>query len=123
MNLYEYASSDPINKTDILGLQSSGDVGVKTGIDEIDGIKIINLHSLAKALKPLMHSGELLKIKMQRLGKEEQQGVGYLEDGTMVVVKDADEFIDSHKEVIVDKVLQTSAGRMIFASTYNSESK
>ena len=52
-------------------------------MDSIEGVQIINLHSLSNALKPLMETGELIKIKVQRFGKEPRQGVGYLDDGTI----------------------------------------
>ena len=60
---------------------------------QIDGARIINIHLLANALKPITQSGETLQIKIQRYGKEPRQGVGYLEDGTMVVVNGGAEYI------------------------------
>jgi len=86
-------------------------------IPSIEGIKIINLHSLSNALKPLMQAGESLKIKVQRFGKEPNQGVGYLEDGTMVVVNGGGDFIGECIDVQVLSVKHTSSGRMIFCNT------
>lgn len=82
----------------------------------IEGIRVINIHSLAKALKPLTQSGEYIVIKVQRYGKEARQGVGYLDDGTMVVINGGADYIG---EVIKGQVLSvkhTSSGRMIFCN-------
>lgn len=86
-------------------------------IPAVEGIKIINLHSLSNALKPLMQAGESMKIKIQRLGKEPNQGVGYLEDGTMVVVNGGGDYIGECIDVQVLSVKHTSSGRMIFCNT------
>lgn len=82
----------------------------------IDGIRIINLHMLANALKPITQAGEFLHIKIQRYGKEPRQGVGYLEDGTMVVVNGGAEFIGETIKTQVLSVKHTSSGRMIFCN-------
>lgn len=82
----------------------------------IDGIRIINLHLLANALKPITQTGEFLHIKIQRYGKEPRQGVGYLEDGTMVVVNGGAEFIGETIKTQVLSVKHTSSGRMIFCN-------
>lgn len=81
----------------------------------ISGIHILNINDLSNALKPLAVSGEEMTVKIIREGKENGQGVGYLEDGTMVVVEEANKFKGSEIDVVVTSVLQTSAGRMIFA--------
>ena len=86
-----------------------------------DGLKIINLNSLSNALKPLMEAGEHLKIKIQRYGKEPRQGVGYLDDGTMVVVNGGGDFIGDIIEVHVLSVKHTSSGRMIFCNAIDGE--
>lgn len=86
-------------------------------IATIEGVKIINLHSLSNALKPLMQAGEKLSIKIQRYGKEERQGVGYLDDGTMVVVNGGGDYIGEIIEVQVLSVKHTASGRMIFCNT------
>ncbi|MCI5052883.1 MAG: TRAM domain-containing protein [Simkaniaceae bacterium] len=87
----------------------------------IEGVKIINMHSLSNALKPLMQAGEYIKIKVQRYGKEPRQGVGYLEDGTMVVINGGGDFIGQIIEVQVLSVKHTSSGRMIFCNALESE--
>ncbi len=82
-----------------------------------EGIKIINIHSLSNALKPITQNGELLNIKIQRYGKEPRQGVGYLDDGTMVVVNGGAEYIGEIIKAQVLSVKHTSSGRMIFCNT------
>ena len=82
----------------------------------IEGIKIINIHALTNALKPLMQAGESMQIKIQRYGKEPNQGVGYLEDGTMVVVNGGGDFIGENIDVHVLSMKHTSSGRMIFCN-------
>lgn len=82
----------------------------------IEGIRIINIHMLSNALKPLTQTGEQLNIKVQRYGKEPRQGVGYLEDGTMVVVNGGAEFIGETIKAHVLSVKHTSSGRMIFCN-------
>lgn len=83
---------------------------------EIEGVKIINIHTLANLLKPLTQAGEFISIKIQRYGKEARQGVGYLEDGTMVVVNGAADFIGDTIKARVLSVKHTSSGRMIFCN-------
>lgn len=87
----------------------------------IEGIRIINLHVLSNALKPLMQAGEIIKIKIQRYGKEPRQGVGYLEDGTMVVVNGGGDFIGETIETQVLSVKHTNSGRMIFCNACDEE--
>lgn len=82
----------------------------------IEGITVVNIHALSNALKPLMEGGELIRIKIQRYGKEPRQGVGYLEDGTMVVVNGGGDFIGDTIEARVLSVKHTSSGRMIFCN-------
>ena len=80
----------------------------------IQGIKVLNINELANALKPVVFPGELMEIRLLKEGKEYNQAVGYLEDGTMVVAEDARKFIGQTVKVAVTSVLQTQAGRMIF---------
>lgn len=87
----------------------------------IEGIRIINLHSLSNALKPLMQAGEFIKIKIQRYGKEPRQGVGYLDDGTMVVVNGGGKFIGELIDAQVLSVKHTSSGRMVFCNACDEE--
>lgn len=82
----------------------------------IEGITIINIHSLSNALKPLTQTGEYINIKVQRYGKEARQGVGYLEDGTMVVVNGGAEHIGETIKAQVLSVKHTTSGRMIFCN-------
>lgn len=82
----------------------------------IEGITVVNIHALSNALKPLMEGGEVIRIKIQRYGKEPRQGVGYLEDGTMVVVNGGGDFIGETIDAHVLSVKHTSSGRMIFCN-------
>lgn len=82
----------------------------------LEGIRIVNIHMLANALKPLTQTGEYITIKIQRYGKEPRQGVGYLDDGTMVVVNGGAEFIGDSIKSQVLSVKHTSSGRMIFCN-------
>lgn len=82
----------------------------------VEGIRIINIHTLSNALKPITHSGEYINIKIQRYGKEARQGVGYLDDGTMVVINGGAEFIGETIKAQVLSVKHTSSGRMIFCN-------
>jgi len=76
---------------------------------------VLNLNSLANAVKPALLPGEDLRVKVIQPGKDAGQGVGYLDDGTMVVVEGGAKSIDSELDVTVTRVLQTVAGRMVFA--------
>jgi uncharacterized protein YacL len=87
----------------------------------IEGIAVINIHALSTALKPLMSGGELIKIKIQRYGKEPRQGVGYLEDGTMVVVNGGGDYIGETIDARVLSVKHTTSGRMIFCNVADEE--
>jgi len=82
----------------------------------IESIRIININMLANALKPISQAGEHINIKIQRYGKEPRQGVGYLEDGTMVVVNGGAEHIGETIKAQVLSVKHTSSGRMIFCN-------
>jgi uncharacterized protein YacL len=88
-----------------------------------EGVRIINIHSLSNSLKPLMQSGEILEIKINRTGKELRQGVGYLEDGTMVVVNGGGDFIGEVIKAQVLSVKHTSSGRMIFCNAMQEISR
>jgi uncharacterized protein YacL len=84
-------------------------------VAELQGVTVLNINELANAVKTVFLPGETLEVNVIQEGKEAGQGVGYLDDGTMVVVEDGKNFIDSQIPVTVTKVLQTAAGRMIFA--------
>lgn len=87
----------------------------------IEGVRIINLHVLSNAMKPLMQTGEHIKIKIQRYGKEPRQGVGYLEDGTMVVVNGGGDYLGETIDAKVLSVKHTTSGRMIFCNAPDEE--
>jgi uncharacterized protein YacL len=88
----------------------------KVQIAASEGVRIINIHTLSNALKPLMQTGETIKIKIQRYGKEPRQGVGYLDDGTMVVVNGGGDYIGETIQAQVLSVKHTTSGRMIFCN-------
>ena len=83
-------------------------------IAQLQGVDVININDLARALRPVVLPSEVISIKVIRPGQEAGQGVGYLEDGTMVVVENGRGLIDQTVQISVTSVLQTSAGRMIF---------
>ncbi|MFC1666844.1 PIN/TRAM domain-containing protein [Candidatus Omnitrophota bacterium] len=83
-------------------------------VAEIQGVKVLNVNELANALRPVVLPGETMDIRLIKEGKEYNQGVGYLEDGTMVVVDSGRRLIGQSVRVVVGSVLQTAAGRMIF---------
>jgi uncharacterized protein YacL len=82
---------------------------------ELQGVPVLNINDLANAVKPVVLPGEEIVVHVIKDGKEHGQGVAYLDDGTMIVVENGRDFIGSTMEVLVTSVLQTSAGRMIFA--------
>lgn len=84
-------------------------------VARLQGVEVLNLNELANAIKTVVLPGESLTIHIIQEGKEPNQGVGYLDDGTMVVVENGRRFINSTIEVTVTKVLQTDKGRIIFA--------
>ncbi|MFN3966864.1 MAG: PIN/TRAM domain-containing protein [Endomicrobiia bacterium] len=83
-------------------------------IASLQGVTVLNVNDLANALKPIYLPGETMSVYVVKEGKERDQGVGYLDDGTMVVVEDGRRFIGRKIDVVVTSTLQTSAGRMIF---------
>lgn len=84
-------------------------------VASVSGVKILNVNDLANLIKTVILPGERLKIKVIQEGKDGRQGVGYLDDGTMIVVENGRELIGSEVEVEVSRLLQSSAGKMIFA--------
>ena len=82
---------------------------------ELQGVSVLNINDLANAVKPVVLPGEEILVQVIKDGKEHGQGVAYLDDGTMIVVEGGREYIGATIEVLVTSVLQTSAGRMIFA--------
>ncbi len=84
-------------------------------VANLQKVEILNVNDLAQAIRPIYLPGDPLDLKILKQGKEPTQGIGYLEDGTMVVVEEGRDFVGSEARVIVTSALQTSAGRMIFA--------
>ncbi|MDA1478182.1 PIN/TRAM domain-containing protein [Bacillus changyiensis] len=82
---------------------------------ELQKVAVLNINDLANAVKPVVLPGEEMKVQVIKDGKEHNQGVGYLDDGTMIVVEEGRNYIGKHIDVLVTSVLQTAAGRMIFA--------
>ncbi len=93
----------------------------KVQTSSFDKVKIINLHTLSTALKPLMQGGESIKIRVQRTGKEPKQGVGYLEDGTMVVINGGGAYLSKTVDAKVLSVKHTVSGRMIFCNLLDDD--
>ncbi|MDQ6929880.1 MAG: TRAM domain-containing protein, partial [Candidatus Eremiobacteraeota bacterium] len=84
-------------------------------VAHVEGVTVLNINELANAVKPVVLPGEELHVQVIREGKEQHQGVGYLDDGTMIVVENGRRLIGTAVDVAVTSVLQTVAGRMIFA--------
>jgi len=84
-------------------------------VARVQGIEVLNLNELANVLKPALIAGEWIRVQIMKEGKEIHQGVAYLDDGTMIVVEDGKPYVGQTVEVMVTSILQTSAGRMIFA--------
>jgi uncharacterized protein YacL len=82
---------------------------------ELQKVSVLNINDLANAVKPVVLPGEEMNVQVIKDGKEQNQGIAYLDDGTMIVVEGGRDYIGKHIEVLVTSVLQTSAGRMIFA--------
>ncbi|MDL4841358.1 PIN/TRAM domain-containing protein [Aquibacillus rhizosphaerae] len=82
---------------------------------EFQNVQVLNINDLANAVKPVVLPGEELTVQVIKDGKEQNQGVAYLDDGTMIVVEEGKDYIGKTIEVLITSVLQTSAGRMIFA--------
>jgi len=85
-------------------------------VAQLQGVSVLNINQLANALKPMVLPGEVLHLQIMREGKEQGQGVAYLDDGTMVVVENASRHLGQEVEASVTSILQTTAGRMIFTT-------
>ncbi len=92
----------------------SNDYGLNR-VAELQGVTVLNMNDLAKAVRPVVLPGEEIAVRVIQEGKEQGQGVGYLEDGTMIVVENGSRHLNSEITVTVMRVLQTVGGRMIFA--------
>ena len=88
-------------------------------IAAIQGVTVLNINDLSHSLKPVVLPGERMTVFLVREGKERSQGIGYLDDGTMVVVEDGKHLLGKRVDAQVNSILQTSAGRMIFAAIRN----
>src|SRR6185312_10188619 len=83
-------------------------------VAQLQGVEVLNINELANALKPIVLPGEIMRVFILKEGKEYNQGVAYLDDGTMVVVDNARKMMGKNIDVSVTSVLQTTAGKMIF---------
>src|SRR5947207_15335632 len=83
-------------------------------VAQLRGVEVLNINELANGLKPVVLPGEFMKVFILKEGKEYNQGVAYLDDGTMVVIDNARTRIGKSLDIVVTSVLQTTAGRMIF---------
>jgi uncharacterized protein YacL len=92
-------------------------------VAELQGIRVLNINELANAVKAVVHPGEEMAVKIIQEGKEPGQGVGYLEDGTMIVVEGGSAHMEKEIPISVTRVLQTVAGRMIFAQPRESSGR
>jgi uncharacterized protein YacL len=91
-------------------------------VAQIQGVNVLNINQLANAVKPIVLPGESMSVTIAKQGKEKGQGVAYLEDGTMVVVEQGEHLLNKTVDVVVTSILQTPAGRMIFAAPKNNGS-
>lgn len=126
---YEYAETvetafdDTLQETDVKLLKYATKIKGRiittdynlNKVAAVTGVGVLNLNELASAVKKMAHPGEKLSLKISKEGKENGQGIGYLEDGAMVIVENGKEYIGVEKEVVVTSVTQTSAGRLIFS--------
>lgn len=90
-------------------------------IASLEGVQVLNVNDLTNALKPVVLPGEKMSLFVMKEGKERSQGVGYLDDGTMVVVEDGKSYIGERIDLVVTSILQTSQGRMIFGKFQEPE--
>jgi Integral membrane protein (PIN domain superfamily) len=92
-------------------------------VAELQGVRVLNINELANAMKPVVLPGEQMTVKIIREGKELGQGVAYLDDGTMIIVDNAQKMLNMNVKVTVTSVLQTTAGRMIFSELKEAADK
>jgi len=90
-------------------------------VAEIQNVTVLNINELANSLRPVVLPGESMDVRISKEGKEHNQGIAYLDDGTMVVIDNSRQLIGQAVRVIVTSVLQTSAGRMIFAKLEDAD--
>ena len=84
-------------------------------VAKLEGIRVLNINDLSNALRPVVFPGEQMNVYIKKEGKERNQGVAFMDDGTMIVVDNARRLIGKNVDISVTSVLQTSAGKMIFA--------
>ncbi len=84
-------------------------------VSELRGVPVLNINELANAVKPVVIPGESMRVTVVKDGKEQGQGVAYLDDGTMIVIENGHRYLNATIDVEVTSALQTAAGRMIFA--------
>src|ERR1700749_170098 len=88
-------------------------------VAQLQGVEVLNINELANALKPIVLPGETMRVFILKEGKEYNQGVAYLDDGTMVVIDNARKLISKTVDIAVTSVLQTTAGKMIFGRLWD----
>lgn len=106
---------------DMGGLVVTNDFNLNK-VADLHGVSVLNINDLANAVKPVVIPGEEMHVVVIKDGKEHHQGIAYLDDGTMIVVEEGKNYIGKAIDVVVTSVLQTSAGRMIFAKPKNDKS-
>lgn len=90
-------------------------------VSEFQNVPVLNINALANAVKPVVIPGENMRVTVVKAGTERQQGVAYLDDGTMIVVEDGQYYMNEELDVVVTSALQTAAGRMIFAKPAHAQ--
>jgi uncharacterized protein YacL len=125
----EIVTDDPVEAGDVDGkivaLARARNAAILTNdfnlnrVADLQSVRVLNINSLANALKPALLPGDPLRIKVITEGKEAGQGVGYLDDGTMVVVEGGSKLVGHELDVVVTRVLQTVMGRMVFAQAHS----
>lgn len=124
----DYKDADGVDSKLILMAKATGypvitnDFGLNR-VAELQGVRVLNINMLANAVKPLILPGEEVDLRVIQEGKEFGQGVGFLDDGTMVVIEDGRKYLNNKVNVVVTRVLQTAVGRMIFAQVRNGASR
>lgn len=98
----------------------SGDSNLER-VASLQDVRLLNLHSLAELMRPALKAGDTIRLKLMQKGREYQQGVGFLDDGTMVVVDEGEPYVGSAVDIVITRTLQTSSGRMMFARLQSAE--
>ncbi len=98
----------------------SGDSNLER-VASLQDVRLLNLHSLAELMRPALKAGDTIRLKLIQKGREYQQGVGFLDDGTMVVVDEGEQYVGSAVDIVITRTLQTSSGRMMFARLQSAE--